>query len=645
MLLNPGLKGAALIILIFSNVHCLTDYSNKFNNGNDIVSHMSKQNDTFNITTASTTVPNEERKLSDEVYDEITKKLILGDPAPRLFGLLEQIPMPNVYGYFTSAKEMLKETSICVICRSVIDAILRYYETHKSEQGLRELAYSLCIQLQIEPDEVCAGVIDLNIPTITYIINNTEGLTSDTICGVVLQSSGCSQDDAKLEWTIDVDLGNKPNITDNIRTVAAEDPVTIVQVTDIHHDPIYKPDGNAVCGEPMCCRSKQGNPETPAAAAGYWGDYRYCDLSWHAFEDALQQIKKNHEKIDYIYMTGDIVDHAVWDTSIEKNTETIKKVLKEIKNTFADVPVYPILGNHEPSPLNVYAPKDITETSVSTNWLYELIAEEWSAWLPADTKETILQGGYYTVPVKPGFRIIGLNNNLCYTFNWWLLYNMVDPAGQLKWLAETLTQAEKDGEKVHILGHIPPGDSCQKTWSREYRKIIDRFEGTVTAQFNGHTHKDEFEIFYSLEDPSRAINIAFNGGSVTQYEFLNSNYKIYTMDSSTYDILDGEAWTYNLTTANSQGNESAPEWFQLYSYKKDYELESLSPSEFDKLAHKMAVDKSFLQKYARYYVKDADPSLICDDTCLKNKLCDLATCQVGDTTQCDELIREFQSKK
>ena len=52
-------------------------------------------------------------------------------------------------------------------------------------------------------------------------------------------------------------------------------------------------------------------------------------------------------------MTGDIVDHAVWDTSVEKNKDTITKVLQEIKNEFPGIPVYPILGNHEPSPLNV----------------------------------------------------------------------------------------------------------------------------------------------------------------------------------------------------------------------------------------------------------------------------------------------------
>jgi hypothetical protein len=65
-----------------------------------------------------------------------------------------------------------------------------------------------------------------------------------------------------------------------------------------------------------------------------------------------------------------------------------------------------------------FAPHYITDEKVSTKWLYELTAELWSAWLPPETKETIMQGGFYTALARPGFRIIALNNNVCYYFNW-----------------------------------------------------------------------------------------------------------------------------------------------------------------------------------------------------------------------------------
>ena len=44
-----------------------------------------------------------------------------------------------------------------------------------------------------------------------------------------------------------------------------------------------------------------------------------------------------------------------------------------------------------------------------------------------------------------------------------------------------------------------------------------RFEGTVMAQFYGHTHNDEFMVFYDTEDPSRAVNFGFIAPSVTTY--------------------------------------------------------------------------------------------------------------------------------
>lgn len=42
----------------------------------------------------------------------------------------------------------------------------------------------------------------------------------------------------------------------------------------------------------------------------------------------------------------------------------------------------------------------------------------WSVWLPEKTKKTIIKGGYYTVLAKPGFRIIVLNSNVAFTYNW-----------------------------------------------------------------------------------------------------------------------------------------------------------------------------------------------------------------------------------
>lgn len=57
----------------------------------------------------------------------------------------------------------------------------------------------------------------------------------------------------------------------------------------------------------------------------------------------------------------------------------------------------------------------------------------------------------------------------------WLVYDPLDAKKHLDWLVEELYKAEKAGEKVHILAHIPAGVSdLTQTWTREYNKIVNR---------------------------------------------------------------------------------------------------------------------------------------------------------------------------
>lgn len=47
------------------------------------------------------------------------------------------------------------------------------------------------------------------------------------------------------------------------------------------------------------------------------------------------------------------------------------------------------------------------------------------------------------------------------------------------------------------------------------------------CQFYGHTHADEFELFYDSDMRYRTTNIAYIGPSVTPYYGLNPTYRIY----------------------------------------------------------------------------------------------------------------------
>jgi len=59
---------------------------------------------------------------------------------------------------------------------------------------------------------------------------------------------------------------------------------------------------------------------------------------------------------------------------------------------------------------------------------------------------------------------------------------------------------------------------------------LRRYESTITSQFFGHTHFDEYELFYDTQDLGRAVSVAYVGPSVTPYYDLNPGYRIYYVD-------------------------------------------------------------------------------------------------------------------
>ncbi|KRT82259.1 Calcineurin-like phosphoesterase, partial [Oryctes borbonicus] len=350
------------------------------------------------------------------------------------------------------------------------------------------------------------------------------------------------------------------------------------------------PGSLAACGLPVCCTANTV-PTNPEDAAGFWGDYRDCDSPLHAIDDALDHIATQHRDLDFVYYTGDIINHRGWGTSFSSNTEDMTLILDRLDAAFPNVPVYPALGNHEPHPLNVFAPLEIQDEAFSTQWLFDLSAQLWERWLDEDALATVRRGGYYTILARPGFRIVVLNSNVAYTMNWWLIYDDVDPYGQLQWLADTLYKAEQNGEKVHILSHVPSSDStCYAVWSREYRRVLERFAGTVTGAFNGHSHVDELILYHSIENPTQPISVAWNGGSLTTFSDKNPNYKLFLVDPESFEVVDYDVWAYNITYVNLTP-DIPPNWFRLYSFKEAYGLSGAAPEDVRQLAINMAKDR------------------------------------------------------
>lgn len=167
---------------------------------------------------------------------------------------------------------------------------------------------------------------------------------------------------------------------------------------------------------------------------------------------------------------------------------------------------------------------------------------------------------------------------------------------------------------------IPITSSGQ--WSNQYNRIIDRFSHTIAAQFFGHTHFDEFEIFYSRVDPKKAINIGYLGPSITQHKGINPAYRIYTADGkwetplglfhckphillgnypeSTHLILDHATFYSDITEANRDGRMSLRPGYEA---KRDIGLESLQPQQWDDYVKTLAVSDKAFKLFQDHYTR------------------------------------------
>ncbi|KAI1300253.1 Sphingomyelin phosphodiesterase [Halotydeus destructor] len=498
----------------------------------------------------------------------------------------------------------------CYTCKFGMALIQHLIEFGRGKDELASLANTICVMLKVEKPQVCKGMTNIFKEEFVTVIAKLA-LTPSEICGIMLGDKCAHTTNPLHNWTLPLSPIPKP---DKPRPgpprKSSGPPLRVLQLSDTHIDTQYSVGGDAVCGEPLCCRPALR--EAPGhELSGYWGDYRDCDIPLRTLDAMLAHIGAHHGDLDYVMWTGDVPAHDVWNQTRKGQIKLLRTVSALIDKHLGHVAVLPALGNHESAPVN--------------------------------------RGAYYATKIRPGLKIISLNMNYCNNQNWWLLLNSTDPADELTWLINELQVSELLAEKVHIIGHIPPGSNdCLQVWSRNYHRIVNRFEATIVAQFFGHTHNDEFELFYdeaTLNSTSpRAINVAYVAPSVTTFGGVNPGYRIYSVDRDTFDILDHETYFANLTLANLHSDRE-PMAFQLaYSAKQAFGLESLRADQWHKLVMDMIYDENLFQQFYTYYFNKSDyvKHKPCNDqVCKGDILCRLLSGKSHDFSLCQKLLKDL----
>ncbi|XP_046563304.1 sphingomyelin phosphodiesterase-like [Haliotis rubra] len=525
----------------------------------------------------------------------------------------------------------------CEVCKLSVSLVQVLFKEGHTKAEIVDLLVKVCISLGLQDDRICIAIVREFENEVLTVIDKLV-LKPDEVCGTLFGST-CGTPYNPLEsWNVSLPKTPKPPVIPPSPPPKGSPKLRVLHISDIHFDSFYQPGAKAECNEPLCCRANDGQPDPGESGAGQWGDYRNCDTPLTTLENLFEHLHNRSAEYDYVMWTGDLPAHDIWNQSRGDQLSALDRLTQLFKKYFPNKTIYSALGNHESAPVNSFPPPFITNNN-SISWLYNAIADSWLNWLPQDTKTTIQQGSFYQVSPYPGLRLVSINTNYCNNQNWWLLLNTTDPAGQLQWLVDVLQDAEMKKEKVHILGHMPPGISdCLKAWSWNYYNIVNRFESTIAAQFFGHTHRDEFEVFYDNVNFTRAVSMAYIVPSITPYPNLNLGYRIYELDANrsgcSWSVLDHETYILNLTQANSAG--SPPQWQLEYTAKSTYNMESLYPKDWSNLIYQMRDNSTLFQTYYSLYYK-SHPTDACDDKCRRDLLCALKSGRSSDPKLCSDI--------
>ncbi|CAF3441417.1 unnamed protein product [Fusarium graminearum] len=442
---------------------------------------------------------------------------------------------------------------------------------------------NVCKKSKVEEPDVCEGTIELQGPIIAEALRNVAigSKTAQHFCVTFL---GLCQYPAIEEW----DVPLPPDRSHLKRPVpSGQDPIKVVHYSDIHVDQLYTEGSNAKCNKPICCRqvkiirhthkswtdfsrpfTENDEPGKTDSPAGPFGEHT-CDSPVSLEHSMYQAIKEIVPDASFTIFTGDVVDHSIWNTTWDYNKHQIIESYENMDKHLGIV--YGTAGNHESHPTNAYQPSSIGGAS---SWIYDLLAGAWSRWIGHEAASKAAQIGAYSTKFPHGnLRVISLNTNLYYRGNFWLFQRKMirDPSKQFDWLIEELHAAEKAGERVYIIGHMPPGDrNAFHDQSNYLNQIVNRYSSTIAAMFFGHTHRDHFQITYS-EAPkksfSNALLTSYVGPSLTPTSGMPS-FRVYDVDPITFAVLDATTYSADMNSPTYQ--TQGPVWKKYYSAKETY---------------------------------------------------------------------------
>ena len=454
----------------------------------------------------------------------------------------------------------------CEACSFVVDVLKNYLLQKNGFEKFYELVKQICHYTKLD-NRVCDGAID-HYDDIVVDAVLRRFLNGDYLCTLLKICEDTTEYDTIDDYARRI-LADKPEKKERevVPKKTDDDYYKVLQVTDIHLDMEYKEGAVANCNLPLCCRDLRDDDLVPVKQifAGKYGTTGNCDANIETVRAFAAKAKETNP--DYIMFTGDNIAHSVWLVTQEEVIRATKMQIEAIQEQFGlETPIYPAIGNHEKAPVDEFHGEE-TE-------LLQGLADVFKPYLTGEAYETFRKYGYYSMIVKNNLRIVSINCLLCDSMNFNLLYDFTQTKAMFTWLEQVLSEAEKNGEIVHIMNHIPmlnTQHTIQCSW--RLKILMDRYQNIIRGFFSGHSHSEYLSMVHEYYNETIPTHVNYICSGLTPYSEYQPSFRLYLVDKEGLYVQDYIQYRMNLIESNEK---KEPVWFIPYSATDLFNVTSMN---------------------------------------------------------------------
>jgi sphingomyelin phosphodiesterase acid-like 3 len=420
-------------------------------------------------------------------------------------------------------------------------------------------------------------------------------------------------------------------------------------VSDIHFDPFHDParaqqlvDAPPSRWSSILSSPLSSNQPQAFAALQEKCSSRGVDTPYTLLHSSLDAMRSWLPDAKFITVSGDLVAHSFlcrFTTLLPGSKQrdyqafmvkTLSFVMGELRDSFPGVPLYVALGNNDTA-CDDYHLDAGSDFLVRTG---RIVAEG----LPASQRQQALgafaKGGYYSLTMGAPMhdtRLIAVND-IFLSPKYRTCASQPDFAAasaEMTWLKKQLAQARRLGQKVWVIGHIPPGvdpylthvkdkSVCRKESpemylsSQELSDQLIEYADVVQLGIFAHSHMDEFRLLEpEAGDPSasRAHSVAIKMvPSISPVDGNNPSFTLARVNPSSAALQN-----YEVIAASNQTGIAAT-WSEEYDYAQTFHKAQFSPAAVKELIGAFENDRGAKleasEQYIRhYFVGDASLEL------------------------------------